>query len=79
MVIATCCAILDSCRLPTLSSLASFEGLCSWLSAMLCDVMTFDADQVMLGSTLLDRARPEGSLYDGLGHSKAGRCLASLS
>ena len=67
-----------SCRLPTLSSVASFEGFCSWLSAMLWDMMMFDVYQVMLGSALLDRARPEGSRYDGLGHSKVGWCLASL-
>ena len=66
------------CRLHTLSSLASFEGLSSWLSAMLWALMAFDVYQVMLGLTLLNRGCPEGSLYDGLGHSEVGLCLAFL-
>ena len=40
--------------------------------------MTFDVYQVMLDLTLLDLACPESSLYDGLGHSEVGLCLASL-
>ena len=67
------------CRLPTLLSLTSFAGLSSWLAAMLWDMMAFDVYQVMLGLTLLDRACPEGSLYEGLGHLEVGLCLALAS
>ena len=66
------------CRLHTLLSLASFAGVSSCLSAMLWNMMTFDVYQVMLGLTLLDRGCPECSLYEGLGHSEVGLCLASL-
>ena len=68
----------DRCRLPTPLSLASFECLCSWFSATLWALMRFDVHQVMLDLTLLDLSCPEGSLYDGLGHSEVGLCLAFL-
>ena len=66
------------CCLPIPLSLASFECLCGWLSAMLRVLMTFDVYKVILGLTRLDLICSECSLCDGLGHSEVGLCLAPL-
>ena len=52
--------------------------LCGWLLAMLQVLMAFDLYKVRLGLTLLDLACLECSLYDSLGHSEVGLCLAHL-